>query len=410
VWHPFGVLAAALALVAAFAPPASAEHALQLSVDADEKGWIGLHVHGRPGTTVSIGEQVGDVVEPVSSVPLTSPNADRPRAVRWRCDRRTRRFLATAPGPFGAPESATAQVTTASCRTRLRAGVGRRARAGRRIAVRLRDHLGVGELPVSLCSRPPAGRRSCRKVAIPPGRRAMTARLRAFRPGRWRVEAQVAGGRRLRRKVRVRPRHGRLRMLATGDSMIQIVDTFLKQKIGGGGPARVRSDARISTGISKPGMFDWVAHARRQAAARPDVTVMFIGANDGFPIGGVSCCGDAWIDAYAGRVRKMMGTYKRGRAGVIYWLTLPTPRSGNFARVFRPVNEALRRAAAPFMEQVRLIDLRRTFTPDGRFHRTIRYRGRTIVARQEDGVHLSTAGASITASIIIRALKRDRIL
>ena len=206
----------------------------------------------------------------------------------------------------------------------------------------------------------------------------------------------------------MRPRRGRLRILATGDSMIQIVDTFLRQRLGG--PARLRSDAHVSTGISKPAMFDWVRQARRQAASRPDVTVMFIGANDGFPLGGVSCCGEAWIEAYAGRVRKMMRSYRRRRAGVIYWLTLPTPRDENFARIFRPVNAALERAARSFKEQVRLIDLRRTFTPDGRFHRTIRYRGHTVVARQEDGVHLSTKGAEIAASIIVRALKRDRIL
>ena len=73
-------------------------------------------------------------------------------------------------------------------------------------------------------------------------------------------------------------------MLATGDSMIQIVDGFLEAGLGG--RASVKSDARISTGISKTLMLDWVAQARRQATRRPQATVMFIGANDGFAIGG----------------------------------------------------------------------------------------------------------------------------
>jgi hypothetical protein len=221
------------------------------------------------------------------------------------------------------------------------------------------------------------------------------------------VDARVTGGRRLRQTLSVRPRGGRLRVLATGDSMIQIVDGFLAGRLHGG----VRSDARISTGISKPGEFDWVRHARRQAARRrPDVTVSFIGANEGFPLGGAACCGRAWIRRYAGRVRRMMRAYRRGRAGVVYWLTLPTPRDARFARVFGPVNRALRRAASRFGPQVRLIDLRPVLAPGGRFRRAIRYRGRRVVVRQDDGVHLSPAGASIAADLVIRAMRRDRIL
>ena len=401
-------LALALASLAGGVPPAAAaDEPLALTADAEETGWIAFHLRGRSGTTAVVSEQVGSRSTPVASIPLGSGAASSRRAVRWRCDRSARRFVATAPGPFGTQESSSAEVQTPSCRRRLRASVRRRVPAGGRAFVRLRDRWGVGGTRVSLCSRPPAGGRSCRKVGIPAGRRSTAVPVRASRPGRWIIEARVAGGRVLRRTLSVRPRGGRLRVLATGDSMIQILDGFLKQRIHG----RVRSDARVSTGISKPGMFDWVRHARRQAGRRrPDVTVMFIGANDGFPIGGAACCGRGWVKRYARRVRRMMETYRRGREGVVYWLTLPAPRDSRFARVFGPVNRALRRAAASFGQQVRLIDLRRVFSPDGRFHRVIRYRGRRVVARQGDGVHLSAAGASIAAELVIRALRRDRIL
>ncbi len=53
----------------------------------------------------------------------------------------------------------------------------------------------------------------------------------------------------------------------------------------------MRSDAHIATGISNPARLNWVKKARRQASAtKPDVTVMFIGANDGFPLGSAPCC------------------------------------------------------------------------------------------------------------------------
>ena len=147
-----------------------------------------MHVHGRPGTTVSIGEQVGNAVVPVANVPLSGANADRPQAVRWRCDRRTRSFVASAPGTlrrarggFGADHDHFVPAAPE------RRAYLRRTRAGRRVAVRLRDRFGVGELPVSLCTTPPAARRRCRTVKIEPGKKAATARLRVVRPGRWRV-------------------------------------------------------------------------------------------------------------------------------------------------------------------------------------------------------------------------------
>jgi hypothetical protein len=134
---------------------------------------------------------------------------------------------------------------------------------------------------------------------------------------------------------------GRLRVLATGDSMIQIVDSYLKQRLDG---ARVRSDAQVSTGISKPWLLDWRAYSRRQARRlRPDVTVMFIGANDGFAMGGIACCGRPWIAEYARRARRMMRTYARDGRARVYWLLLPLPRGGPFPgsirRSMRPCGE-----------------------------------------------------------------------
>jgi uncharacterized protein len=198
----------------------------------------------------------------------------------------------------------------------------------------------------------------------------------------------------------------RFTVLATGDSMIQIIDSFLKERLGPGG-IRVKSDARISTGISKPFMLNWVRHARRQAGRlHPDLTVVFIGANDGFPIGGANCCGPAWIDGYATRARSMMRFYTQAGQGRVYWLLLPAPRGGNFRQVFPAVNAALVRAASK-LRGVRLIHLERIFTPGGHFRPVIRWHGHRVDARQHDGVHLSRSGASIAASVIIAKLRAE---
>jgi hypothetical protein len=145
------------------------------------------------------------------------------------------------------------------------------------------------------------------------------------------------------------------------------------------------------------------------------VVVMFIGANDGFamrtPSGTrVDCCGPAWSEEYGRRARQMMLSYARHGASRVYWLLLPTPRGGFFRKSFPAVNAGLRRAAKGLESDVRLIHLEKVFTPGGHYRDTIVWHGHRVDARQGDGVHLSTPGASIAAQIVVRALRHDRIV
>jgi hypothetical protein len=91
-------------------------------------------------------------------------------------------------------------------------------------------------------------------------------------------------------------------------------------------------------------------------------------------------------------------------------MTLPTPRRNDFARVYRAVNRAIKRAAGRVGRGVRVIDLVKVFTPGGRFRQVIRFRGKNVNARQPDGVHLSVAGASIAATLLVDRLRTDHAL
>jgi hypothetical protein len=203
-------------------------------------------------------------------------------------------------------------------------------------------------------------------------------------------------------------------VLATGDSMIQVVDGFLAKEVR---PEhfKVRSDAHISTGISKPFLLDWPRHAARLARAyRPTASVVFLGANDGFPLRWEgkrrACCGVAWRHAYAARARRMMQGLERGGASRVYWLTLPAPRPRMWRRVYRAVNSALLEAAArEGPERVRLIDMGRVFTPSGHFQQTIVRGGHRVSVRQPDGIHLNVAGARIAARVVVRRMRADKL-
>ncbi|HEV2723397.1 MAG TPA: hypothetical protein VGV10_02095 [Thermoleophilaceae bacterium] len=204
-------------------------------------------------------------------------------------------------------------------------------------------------------------------------------------------------------------------VLATGDSMIQLVDRYLARRLEPGGRAKVHSDSRIGTGISKPALLNWPRHAASQARQlHPRATVVFLGANDGFNVRSASrrlarCCGRAWSREYGRRARRMMVSYSQAGAGRVYWLLLPQARAGFFRRVYPAVNKGLRQAARG-LTGVRLIHLNRVFTPGGRYRKFMRYRGRRVRVRQGDGIHLSLTGASIAASLVVRRITTDRAL
>jgi lysophospholipase L1-like esterase len=396
----------AFALLVSTPAPGLAADALTLRVDARETGHIRLHVEARPGIELAIRDELTGEQRTVT--PKGAEIVLR-RFATWSCASRTRRFTATQLGADGTPLTATAEVRTPSCARRLRLVGPRVVRAGRGGAAHIFDRWRIGGVAVRFCVLPPGASERCRPVRVEPGPRERTIRFRAVRPGTYRVTVTTPH-QRLRHSMRANPESGRLRILATGDSMIQIIDSFMKQRVGSRG-AVVRSDARISTGLSKPSMLDWPAHAEEQATGmQPDATVMFIGANDGFPMEGADCCGAAWIDEYARRARQMMRSYARAGRGRVYWLLLPAARGGFFRELFPAVNTALRHAAAGLDDDVRLIDLEAVFTPGGRYRSSMRIDGKRVRVRQSDGVHLNTAGASLAATLVIRALRGDRML
>ncbi|UGS36888.1 DUF459 domain-containing protein [Capillimicrobium parvum] len=210
------------------------------------------------------------------------------------------------------------------------------------------------------------------------------------------------------------PRRPLRTLLVTGDSMTMPLDAELARRLASRGVDTTR-DPHIGTGISKSDLLDWGALSSKQARQdRADAVVVFIGANEGFPLpssrpGGkaVECCGPAWAAAYATRVRTMMDTYRRNGASRVYWLQLPLPRDGDRREIARTVNAAIAVAAQPYRSQVRVLDLAAVFTPGGRYRVSMPVDGRDTIVRKPDGVHLSDAGAQLAADLVQRDLERD---
>jgi lysophospholipase L1-like esterase len=202
------------------------------------------------------------------------------------------------------------------------------------------------------------------------------------------------------------------RLLVTGDSMSEPLDLDLARALVADNVDVIR-DPHIGTGISSTVLVDWGRLSVHQVAQdHPDAVVVFIGANDGYSMPGpagksVNCCSAEWAAIYAGRIRRMMSTYRQAGVARVYWLTLPTPREPARQQIARVVNAAISVAAEPWRAQVRVIDTVPVFTPGERYRDAMPINGQPTIVRQSDGIHLNDAGSQLAATIVLAALRRD---
>lgn len=201
-------------------------------------------------------------------------------------------------------------------------------------------------------------------------------------------------------------------VLVTGDSMSEPLDQYVAQTLDPKG-VKVVQDPHIGTGISSTVLVDWAKLATYQVEHyHPDAVVVFIGANDGYPMPGpngrmVNCCGTEWAAIYAGRVRRMMNTYRQAGTARVYWLTLPAFRDPMRNKLATVVNAAIQVAAEPWLDQVRLVDMGAVFTPGGRYRDSMMISGQPTLVRQDDGIHLNDAGSSLAANVVLAQVGKD---
>ena len=207
------------------------------------------------------------------------------------------------------------------------------------------------------------------------------------------------------------PRRALTRLLITGDSLSQPLDQFLARRLAG--RVTVAQDPHLGTAISNTFIVDWAQLAESQVTHdHPQAVVVFIGANEGFPMPGpggaqVSCCSREWAALYASRVRRMMDTYRQQGVARVYWITVPAVRDPARQKIVRAVDAAVEVAAQPWADQVRIIDTIPVFTPRGVYRDAMPIVGSETIVRQSDGIHLNDAGSSYLADIVTSVLRND---
>ena len=201
-------------------------------------------------------------------------------------------------------------------------------------------------------------------------------------------------------------------LLVTGDSLSTPLDIELARKLTAS-DVRVIREPHLGTSISQTALVDWGRLSATQVSRhKPDAVVVFIGANDGFPMRDsqrrqVDCCDATWAAIYANRVRQMMTTYRRNGAARVYWITVPVVREAERQRIERVVNAAITVAAEAWRDSARVVDTVPVFTPDGRYRDSMPIGGEPTLVRQADGIHLNERGSALLADIVQERLASD---
>jgi hypothetical protein len=393
------VVAALLAALCAGAFAASASAHLQGHVGSQERGWIALRLWGgKPHALVSVYENNA----PVAHVRLGGRGrAFVRRLVQWRCGARDRVFYVRA---------LTLTARTPGCATRLGVGALRRPRAGHRFAVRLRDRWHLGGAAMTVCVVGPVGTAGCHsgklhKLATTP------VQFDAPHPGHWTVTVQGAGMSATRR-LTVLPTTGtKLRVLATGDSLMIRVARHINRQIHRK-PVIVQPDIHFGASISHNFAYDWRRASRKAAASAhpPDIVILFVGGTEGPAFGAVPCCGADWIEIYRRRAHQIMKTYLRAGAAQVYWLNLPAPEDPERVPAFRAANQGLALAVRGFEPWVRVLDEAELLTPGFVYRYSAVINGQTVILRQSDGLHLSRVGAIMSAQMVKQTMLTDGVL
>ncbi|MCW3016996.1 MAG: hypothetical protein JWO02_4088 [Solirubrobacterales bacterium] len=408
--------AALAVLLAGVTPLAAAQAALSpdvgLVASLEHTGVVDLGFVGPPNAPVRFTETISGTPRPLAAT-VTGANGFAPllRAATWRCDRLSRRFGASTTTVEGTVKDAVFEIRTPSCAGRLTVAVPRHV--GRRAAatVRIVDRWRLGDRRVRVCVSGAGVRHRCALVRLNREDAGVTRRVVVRRSGVLRVAVSLDGHRTLQHvgvgtAAPVKSTTGAV-LLATGDSTIEGIDSYVGERLGTA--AQTTSASRPGTGLSKTSDVSWPQAAGSQVARlHPQVTIISLGANDGFGMrtaagATVTCCDEAWVAEYAERARMLMRTYTRGD-GHLLWLELPVPRDAGKAAITAQVNRAVRQAAVDLAD-VQTLDLGASISPGGRYTETLSRDGQEVRVRADDGVHLSNAGASIAADAVIKALR-----
>ncbi len=193
------------------------------------------------------------------------------------------------------------------------------------------------------------------------------------------------------------------RLLIVGASSIQYaIGTELERELRERFAVETLRKGKVSTGLSRPDVFDWPAEVRKlQRDFQPDVVVGQFGGNDAqnlvTPEGPAKTLSDPWKAEYARRLDALTGQVRADGADLVI-LGMPVMREPGFSSRMERLNALTAATVEAAGRYVPTWDL--AADADGRYEETARVDGRTGRMRQDDGIHFTRLGGQQVADAL----------
>jgi lysophospholipase L1-like esterase len=199
-----------------------------------------------------------------------------------------------------------------------------------------------------------------------------------------------------------------LKLLVTGDSMIEFMAPKLIEHGEESHALDASSEVKYGTGLVRDDVLNWPAYAHQQMVKyRPEAVVVMMGGNDGqgmtLPGGKILHEGSPeWAAEYRRRATIMMQVFTEGGQRHLYWVGMPIAKSARLAGLYRQIDDGLR-AAASAVPGATYVDIWDDFAPGGHYADFVD--GQLVRAR--DGIHLNREGSARLMRKVYALLDED---
>ncbi|MDH4076530.1 MAG: DUF459 domain-containing protein, partial [Acidimicrobiia bacterium] len=200
-----------------------------------------------------------------------------------------------------------------------------------------------------------------------------------------------------------------LRILLVGDSTMDAVGAAVLRELEPTGVTRAAVDYKVSSGLARPDFFDWPAHLREgRAASQVELVVIMMGANDAQPFmidGRAEDFGTKrWLATYRERVASLLRELTADGGGVL-WIGQPVMRKERFDADMRQIDRIYAEEVAK-VPRARYLDSRPLLSDERGAYAThlVDAAGDRQRVRQDDGIHLTEAGAERLAPAVVDAI------
>ncbi len=200
-----------------------------------------------------------------------------------------------------------------------------------------------------------------------------------------------------------------LRVLLVGDSTMDAVGAAVLRELEPTGVTRATVDYKVSSGLARPDFFDWPARLREvRAASHVELVVIMMGANDAQPFmidGHAENFGtERWLATYRERVATLLRELTADGGGVL-WIGQPVMRKERFDADMRQIDRIYAEEVTK-VPRARYLDSRPLLADDKGAYSThlVDGAGDRQRVRQDDGIHLTEAGAERLAPAVVDAI------